>query len=209
MKFIDTIIADIPNLPIMEWGKDNELKYYINTKELLEELKPYEVEIPKEYYDKWEQENKDKYWGVYGNGVLQYLTDLTRESEDKWGCGDNTYNHGGHILNDFCWQSVEHNGKYYVALMVHRGGDIRANYTYYCLLEFEYDTEFYEVVEDICCNISSGGFIKEYKGKQYSIEPRVFSEYLSVYCYDNGEQYEFYASCDEDLEKEFEENVKE
>ena len=48
--------------------------------------------------------------------------------------------------------------------MVHRGGDIRANYTYYCLLEFEYDTEFYEVVEDICCYIASGGFIKEYKG---------------------------------------------
>ena len=193
MKFIDTIIADIPKLPIEEWGKDNELKYCINTKELLEELKPYEVEIPKEYYDKWEQENKDKFWGVCGNGVLQYLTDLTRESEDKWGCGDNTYNHGGHILND----------------LVHRGGDIRANYTYYCLLEFEYDTEFYEVVEDICCNIESGVFIKEYKGKKYSIEPRVFNEYLFVYCYEDGKQYEFYASCDEDLEEEFKKYIGE
>ena len=61
MKYIDNIIADIQKIGIETYNNDNEIDYVIDTRKLLEYLKPYEVEIPKEY-------NNDY------NGIMSYLT---------------------------------------------------------------------------------------------------------------------------------------
>ena len=72
---------------------------------------------------------------------------------------DNTYNYNCNISHHMDYKILEHpeNGYYLVQLMVHRFGDVRGNYTDYCLLEFVNDYEFFEVIRE--CDT-----IEEYRG---------------------------------------------
>lgn len=188
MKFIDDIIKDIPKVGIETYNEDNEIDYVVDTRKLLECLKPYEVEIPKEY-----------------KGVQEYLGSI--EDKEYIG-GDNTYNHSGSIMHDLNFETWKINGKYYEVIMVHREGDIRYNYTDYFMLEFDdYDMEFYEVVLDICREQLS--VYKEYKGKSYSIDLDIFGEYKSVYCWETGESYDLYFYNDTTFKEEIDKLEKE
>lgn len=194
MKFIDRIIEDIPMLDIEREDSEyrDEIKYLADSKVILDNLREYEVEIPKEYFEKYEQK--------FGNGVLQYMETLTNKSIDEF-YGGNTYNWCGKILHDFdyrYWQ-VDRD-TFYVAIQVHRLGDIRCNYTEFALFKFESFEEFVEVIDDICSEKMGGKF--EYNGKHYLYDISIFCEWLRVWCVETQEDYEFYAYNDESFIEE-------
>ena len=193
MKFIDRIIEDIPMVEIEKEDSEyhNECKYLIDSRVLLDNMREYEVEIPQEYYDKYQND--------FGNGVLQYMAKLTNmEMEDFK--GTNTYNWGGRIIHDFDYRYVELETDYYVAIRVHRFGDIRGNYTEFALFKFDSFENFYETIEDISITNFSGCF--EYQAKHYYYDISIFSESLRVWCEEEQRDYEFYVCDDESFIEE-------
>lgn len=192
MKYIDSVIADIPKVGIETYNDDNEIDYVIDTRKLLEYLKPYEVEIPKEY--------KNDY-----NGITKYLVSLNVEKEYE-GC--NTYNWNGRIMHDLNYTKYKIDNKYYYVVMVHRGGDIRANYTDYFMLRFDDEDEFMYIIDEICREKLT--ISKEYNGKHYSIDISPFSEIQYAYCWENGDSFEVYAYNDtsfyEEIDKYYNES---
>ena len=187
MKLIKSVLKDIPKVGI-ETYENSELDYVVDARVILENLVDYEVDIPQ------------------GISTLEYMQKLTGVSYEKFR-GYNTYNWGGRIMHDLNYYMYEmEDGTTYVAISVHRGGDIRANYTEYVLLKFEYETEWYEVVEDITYNYCSKR--KCIHGKHYDYTPNVYNEYLNVYCEETGEQYDIYAYDNESIEEEIEKNFE-
>lgn len=184
MKLIDSIIQDIPLLDI-EKNKSEEMNYLCDSRIILDRLKEFEVDIPSEYLGK-----KDLY--DFDTGVLEYMCKLTNKTINDFK-SNNTYNYGGRITHDFNYTYYENEEEktFYVAIMVHRIGDIRVNYTDYFLLKFESLYDFLEVIEEICSD-NFGGII-EYNGKHYIYDLSIFSEDLRVWCNENEEEYRFYA----------------
>lgn len=191
-KFIDDILKDIPKVGIEDWGVNNELKYVVDTRKLMEELKEFEIGIPNEYYDEYKNE--------WGNGVLQYLQQILGANDNN--CrGDNTYNYGGNVSHDIHYIKYErNNNEYYVAMNVHRSGDVRCNYTDFCLLKFDSIEGFYEIVDEICSNISINYMVID--NQTYEFYTTMFSEYANVYNQDTGDSYEIYCYDDESFKNE-------
>ena len=196
MKFIDRILEDIPQIGIEEWGIDNELKYVVNTRELLKELKEFEIEIPNEFYDKYKNE--------WGNGVLEYMQQVLGANEDN-SKGENTYNYGGRVSHDIHYITYfdKYNNEFYIALNIHRSGDVRTNYTEFCLLKFDGEYAFYELVDEICFNLTY--FYISVDGKEYRVSTNMFTEYMFVDNYDTDETYEICCydneSCINEIKK--------
>lgn len=192
MKFIDKIIEDIPKIGIEKWGIDNELKYVVDTRKLIEELKDYEVEIPAEYYEKYKNE--------WGNGVLEYMQEELGANDDN--CkGENTYNYCGRVSHDIHYITYVDDDNYcYVAMNIHRDGDVRGNYTDFCLLKFDGTDYFYTIVSEICMNISS--HIITIDNQVYDFYSTMFSEYIDVYNHDTGDSYEICCYDDESFKEE-------
>lgn len=199
MKFIDRIIADIPLLDIEKTDSEyhNEMKYYVDTRILIDKLRDYEIEIPKEYFDKYEQ--------VFGNGVLQYMEYLTGESSDEF-MGGNTYNYNGRALHDLDYRYCSLEDNFYVAIQVHRFGDVRGNYTEFALFRFDYYESFWEIIDDICTE-NCGGCI-EYNNKHYYYDMSPFNENLRVWCQETGQEFESFACDDKGFIEDIEENGK-
>lgn len=196
MKFIDRIIEDIPFCDIekTESKYHNECKYLVDTRILLDKLREYEVEIPTEYFEKYEQ--------VFGNGVLQYMEQLTDTDMEDFN-GGNTYNYNGRILHDLDYRYVDtkDNG-FYIAIQVHRLGDIRANYTEFALFKFDYYESFWETTDDICReNFSS---VLKHNGKHYYCDISVFDESVRIWCEETQEDFNVYIGNDEELIEEIE-----
>ena len=131
MKFVDKIIADIPKVAIELENSEfkDELKYLADTRVILDHLRDYEVEIPTYYVREYEQ--------LFGNGVLQYMEQLTDKKASEF-YGGNTYNWNGRILHDIDYRYIQADKDiFYVAIQVHRTGDIRGNYTQFALFKFD------------------------------------------------------------------------
>lgn len=191
MKFIDRIINDIPMLDIekKESKYYNEFKYLVDTRILLDNLRDFEVEIPTEYFEKYEQ--------VFGNGVLQYMADITETDMEEFN-GGNTYNYNGRILHDLDYRYIDtkDNG-FYVAIQVHRVGDIRANYTEFALFKFDYYESFWETIDDIC--IENFGGCLEYHDRHYYYDIRCFDENIRVWCKETQKEYDMYINNDDEF----------
>ena len=135
---------------------------------LLYELKDYEVESTEESID-WIVENADRRW--------------------------NTYNWNANIDHDIDVAEVELDGHTYMAIMVHRWGDVRANYTDRFLVRFNDCYEWSELES-----------IMQYKAicdGRYCVDINIMSETYNVW--DNEEEAnlgEFYEIEVEDLLKE-------
>ena len=135
---------------------------------LLYELKDYEVESTEESID-WIVENADRRW--------------------------NTYNWNANIDHHIDVAEVEVDGHTYMAIMVHRYGDVRANYTDRFLVRF-----------DDCYEWSELESIMQYKAicdGRYCVDINIMSDTYSVW--DNEEEVsigEFYEIEVEDLLKE-------
>lgn len=139
-----------------------------NVLPLLYELRDYETEATEEFID-WIVEHADRHW--------------------------NTYNWNANIDHDIDVAEVEFDGYTYMAIMVHRYGDVRANYTDRFLVRF-YD----------CYEWSELESIMQYKticDGRYFIDINIMSETYNVW--DSVEEVNVGEFCElevEDLLKE-------
>ena len=161
MSNLDNIIADITeiNQTYDFWIRDENgnLRDNVIIGEVipfLEELKEYEVDMPqseiKDMMNFWDSNfNNNKYWR------------------------DNTYNSNANIDHDIDYRIVksEHDGVW-IALMVHRYGDVRGNYTDWAVCKFDSVYEFFELES-----------VMQYKtiGQEYMADINIFSEGYNVY----------------------------
>ena len=128
MTKLDAVIKDIEaaNKAGYAWiyDADGNIKDNVicgNVLPLLYELKDYEVEATEESID-WIVRNADKRW--------------------------NTYNWNANIDHDIDVAEMHLNGYTYMAIMVHRYGDVRANYTDRFVVRF-YDSYEWSELESI------------------------------------------------------------
>ena len=184
--------------------------FYVNTYYLLEELKPYEVNlnqlckkykiaIPKELKDT----NKDSFWVNINTELITLLEENNIFEEVKI---DNTYNIAGKINHNICFVIYKNkkNDKYYVEISVHLGGDIRGNYTDSVVYEFEYETEIYDFLLE-----NSKKYYISYKGINYGIEVNAIKENVEVF---GGKYGEFdiiskYDICRENVKQYIQEYI--
>ena len=125
MTKLDAVIEDIKevNKTCGAWiyDADGNIKDDVicaNVLPLLYELKDYEVESTEESID-WIVKNANRRW--------------------------NTYNWNANIDHDIDVAEVHLNGDTFMAIMVHRYGDVRANYTDRFLVRFDNEYEWFEL----------------------------------------------------------------
>ena len=183
---------------------DLDLRYYVPTDIICKALAPYEVGIPKNIYDFLGGEKG--YNTYFGDSFTNYMEGHCVESFG----GDNTYNHCGRPQNDFTWETFKLNDdRYWVVLAFHIGGDIRGNYTDEIVLEFEYDTQFLEVLNEITSEYSLY-FDLEVDNKTYELAPYVLDECLEVYDRITDDYiYHIFGINDEEVTEQIREQRKE
>ena len=141
-----------------------------NVLDLLYELKDYEIETTEKFID-WIVEHADEHW--------------------------NTYNWNANIDHNIDVAELEINGYTYMAIMVHRYGDVRANYTDRFLVRFDDETEWFE--------LESRKQYKTIADDKYCCDIDIMAEYYSVWDWDNNTSLgEFYEIEVEDLLNEIE-----
>lgn len=158
--------------------------FYVNIWKILEDLKPYEVNLSKlckEYKIKIPDELKN-------NALIDINTELRclleNEGIFKEVKTDNTCNYCGRIDKDIAFTTYlnRKDGMYYVDLSVHYGGDNRVNYSDSVIYRFEYETEFYDFLLD-----KMKIDYVNYKGIQYKIITCALRDTVEVYA---GSSYE-------------------
>ena len=136
-----------------------------NVLDLLYELKDYEIDTTEKSID-WIVVKANRHW--------------------------NTYNWNANIDHHIDVAEMEINGYTYMAIMVHRYGDVRANYTDRFLVRFDDDTEWFELESRM--QYKTFGYDKSLSENRYCADIDIFSECYNVWdwkTYTNiGEFYE-------------------
>ena len=183
MGRIDSIIEDIKNVNKMQnhawiYDDDGNIRDDVicgNVIDLLEELKEYEQKIDAT------DESIDK------------IVELSCEQAYGW----NTYNWNANIDHHIDVAECDINGYKYMAIMVHRWGDVRANYTDRFLVRFDNEFEFFE--------LESHMQYKDIADGRYTCDIDIFSEMYRVWDNENqNEVGEFYEIEVDDLLAEIE-----
>ena len=175
MTKLDVVIKDIKEVNKMGnawiYDADGNIKDDVicgSVLPLLYELKDYEIETTEESID-WFVKNADRRW--------------------------NTYNWNANIDHDIDVAEMHLNGDTYMAIMVHRYGDIRGNYTDRFLVKFDNEYNWFEFNSRVQC--------KEIANGRYYVDIDIMSECYNVWdneeCVTVGEFYEIEV---EDLLKE-------
>ena len=172
MTRLDAVIKDIEAVNKIGYAwiydADGNIKDDVicgNVLPLLYELRDYELELPK--------------------GVIDWIVE---NANGRW----NTYNWNANIDHHIDVAELEFDGYTYMAIMVHRYGDVRANYTDRFLVRF-----------DDCYEWSELESIVQYKticDGRYFIDMDIMSE--AYYVWDNEKEVtvgEFYELEVEDL----------
>ena len=144
-----------------------------NVLDLLYELKDYEVDAMEKSID-YILEHADEHW--------------------------NTCNWNANIDHNIDVAEMEINGYTYMAIMVHRYGDIRGNYTDRFLVSFNNKSELFELESRMQYKTICDG--------RYCVDIDIMSECYNVYDWELGESLgEFYEIEIEDLLNEIEERA--
>ena len=180
MAKLDAVIKDIEAVNKIGYAwiydADGNIKDNVicgNVLPLLYELKDYEIETTEESID-WFAKNADKRW--------------------------NTYNWNANIDHDIDVAEMYLNGYTYMAIMVHRYGDIRANYTDRFLVRFDNEYEWFEFESRVQYKTICDG--------RYCIDINIMSETYNVW--DNEKEVnvgEFYELEVEDLLNEINKEI--
>lgn len=177
MTRLDAVIKDIKevNKECHAWiyEPNGEIRDDVicgNVLDLLYELKDYEIETTEKSID----------WIVV-------------HADHRW----NTYNWNANIDHNIDVAELEINGYTYMAIMVHRYGDARANYTNRFLVRFDDETEWFELESRMQYKTIADG--------KYCCDIDIMAEYYSVWDWDNNTSLgEFYEIEVEDLLNEIE-----
>lgn len=166
MTRLDAVIKDIEavNKTGCAWiyDADGNIKDDVicgNVLPLLYELRDYETEATEEFID-WIVEHADRRW--------------------------NTYNWNANIDHDIDVAEVHLNGDTFMAIMIHRYGDMRANYTDRFLVRFDNEYDLFEFNSRIQC--------KEIANGRYCVDIDLMTETYNVWdseeCANVGEFWE-------------------
>ena len=180
MSRLDNVIKDIENVNkgSYAWIYDanGNIKDDVicgDVLDLLYELKDYEIETTEKSID----------W------IVECAT-------FRW----NTYNWNANIDHHIDVAELEINGYTYMAIMVHRYGDVRANYTDRFLVRFDDVVDWYE--------LESRMQYKEIANGKYCCDIDIMAECYSVWDWDNNTSLgEFYEIEVKDLLDEIEERA--
>lgn len=181
MTRLDRVIEDIKAVDasnsswLFENGKLKDDVLVGDVLPFLEELKEYEVDTT--------------------DDAIQKL--ITKHYTRGW----NTYNWGAKITHELDCVESEINGYLYMAIMVHRFGDVRANYTDRFLVRFD---DIYEWIE-----LESRMQYKTICDGRYCIDIDIMSECYNVYDWDKFDSIgEFYEIEVKDLLESIAERTK-
>ena len=177
MSRIDNVIADIKNVDrnghAWIFDTDGNIRDDVICGDVipfLEELKEYEVEF-----------DNDEHAERAINLILEHAT-------NRW----NTYNWNANISHNIDVAELEICGYTYMAIMVHRYGDVRANYTDRFVVRFDDEFTFFE--------LESHMQYKDIVDDKYTCDIDIFSEMYRVWDNENqNEVGEFYEIEVEDL----------
>ena len=180
MTRLDAVIKDIKevNKECHAWiyEPNGEIRDDVicgNVLDLLYELKDYEIETTEKSID----------WIVV-------------KANNRW----NTYNWNANIDHHIDVAELEINGYTYMAIMVHRYGDVRANYTNRFLVRFDDETEWFELESRMQYKTIADG--------KYCCDIDIMAECYNVWDWDNNTSLgEFYEIEVEDLLNEIEERA--
>ena len=176
---IDEIIKDLTENCLGSWiyedGKIKDDVLIVDTRDLLKEFKQFELSSDEA------MELCENLIALHGEDAME-----TMFSEFTFGGiateSNNTYNWSANISHDINYDEFEYDGEKYVAIMVHRGGDIRGNYTYYAILKCDFcgllEVEFYPS--------------KDIEGTNLVADLKWYSECYDVYDLDTNETYDGY-----------------
>lgn len=193
--------------------KEKELgksKLYINPTTIMEHLKNYEIDFEElfseyktEIMEQLDIENFSDTMYQWDEEIVEALINIGLVNENDR-CTEHFNSYNWNCQTVFQGSSFEYNDKYYLILTFHISGDVRSNYAPCILYEFDYEDEFGTEIllnEQLC-----EGIITD----KYSISTKLFDEYgeVTVYDYDNEEQYEFYLDADFEDEIEIKKEVE-
>ena len=182
---LNNIIADLKSLEGKLVGKGSYFEHVytneapidaISTIDVLENLKPYEVDsfIGYDFEKELEMEiDFDEYLELYEYEEIK---------------SDNTYNWLAPLTNHINYRIYESKvmDDIIVELSVHRFGDVRCNYTEECYLKFQEDYEFYEALGE-----ANKGLLITKDNKQYNIYINIFDECPDIEICDIDNEYEY------------------
>jgi hypothetical protein len=180
MSRLDNVIKDIENVNKGSYAwiydADGNIKNDVicgDVLDLLYELKDYEIDTTKKSIDS-----------------------IVVHADRHW----NTYNWNANIDHNIDVAELELDGYTYMAIMVHRYGDVRANYTDRFLVRFDDEYEWFELKSRMQYKTICNG--------KYCVDIDIMSECYSVYDWELGESLgEFYEIEVEDLLNEIEERA--
>lgn len=180
MSRLDNVIKDIENVnkECHAWiydenGNIRDDVICGNVLDLLYELKDYEIETTEKSID---------YIVIHAN--------------ERW----NTYNWNANIDHNIDVAKLEINGYTYMAIMVHRYGDVRTNYTDRFLVRFDDEYDWFE--------LESRMQYKTICDDRYCIDIDIMSECYNVYDWNTFENIgEFYEIEVADLLEEIKRNA--
>ena len=181
---LNNIITDLKNLEGKLVGKGSYFEHVytneapidrISTIDVLENLKPYEVDnfIGYDFEKELEMEiDFDEYLDLYEYEEIK---------------SDNTYNWLAPLTNHINYRIYESKvmDDIIVELSVHRFGDVRCNYTEDCYLKFQEDYEFLEALGE-----ANKGLLITKDNKQYNIYINIFDECPDIEICDIDNEYE-------------------
>ena len=196
---LKNIISDLRNLEGKLVGKGSYFeKIYTNeapidaisTIDVLENLKPYEIDefIGYDYEENEEIEiSFDEYLELYEYEEIR---------------SDNSYNWLAPLTNHINFRIYQSKmmDDIIVELRVHRYGDVRCNYTEECYLQFQNDYEFYETLSESRKNLVA---IKD--NKKYDIYIDIFNECPEIEICNMDNEYEYESVYDGKAYELFEE----
>lgn len=190
ISLLDMALSEIPTVGVEDWGKDDELLFTADTKIMFENLKNYEEEIPKYYYDN--ASNDD-----WSNGIDDYLEEIKGVNLNN-GDSDNTYNWNAPLTHDVEFTIYEADDGCYFKGSIHRAGDVRGNYTTEFLLKFNDKDDCLETLFNTCGENCYRQVTVD--GVDYTILPHFFNEYVDIWCPSTQENYDdVYCDCIERL----------
>lgn len=170
MTRLDAVIKEIEEVNKIGYAwiydADGNIKDNVicgNVLPLLYELRDYETEATEEFID-WIVKNADRHW--------------------------NTYNWNANINHDIDVAEVEVNGYTYMAIMVHKYGDVRANYTDRFLVRFDNEYEWFE--------LNSRVQYKTICDDRYYVDIDIMSECYNVW--DNEKEVNLGEFCELEVE---------
>ena len=221
MKMYEIIKKELlKNENMLKYGKELD----ISEMNVLNHFKEYEVDITEIFNDikvyeneNLEEEMENTFFLDYDNlknnimelqefqarkekinnlEVIENFDELLSNEnfDDYYNLCDSYNSYNWNSSATFQFQYLEIKEVEYVAIKFHISGDVRTNYTFYMLLEFNFsDNEFLEYLNELRKNISF-----KYKNYNINVSSDVITELFNIYIendYDSND-YQKYIDCD-------------